>query len=77
MVTAAKAIPLFFYSYLAINVVIGDNKKALDAINETPLFWATNLEALQTVFFIVLVRIFDQKSNHNIDRLIGIAQKHP
>ncbi len=31
----------FFYSYLAINAEISDNKKALDAVNETPLFWGT------------------------------------
>lgn len=67
----------FFYSYLAINAVIGDDKQALDAVNETPLFWATNIGALQTAFFIVLGRIFDQKSAHNIDKLLNIAQKNP
>ena len=67
----------FFYSYLAINAVIGNDKKALDAVNNTPLFWATNIGALQTSSFIVLGRIFDQKSKHNIDRLLRIAQNHP
>lgn len=67
----------FFYSYLAINAVIGDDKEALDAVNETPLFWATNIGALQTAFFIVLGRIFDQQSPHNLDKLLSKAQKHP
>ena len=66
----------FFYSYLAINAVIGDDKKALDAVNETSLFWATNIGALQTAFVIVLGRIFDQNSKHNIDKLLSIAQNH-
>jgi len=66
----------FFYCYLAINAEISDNKKALDAVNETPLFWGTIMGALQTASFIVLGRIFDQKSKHNIDKLIGIAQEH-
>ena len=66
----------FFYSYLAINAVIGDDKKALDAVNITPLFWGTNIGALQTSFFIVLGRIFDQNSKHNIDRLLHVAQNN-
>jgi len=32
--------------------------------------------ALRTASFIVLGRIFDQSSKHNIDRLLGMAQKH-
>lgn len=67
----------FFYSYLAINAVIGSDKKALDAVNNTPLFWRTNIGALQTSSIIVLGRVFDQKSKHNIDRLLRIAQNNP
>lgn len=67
----------FFYSYLAIYAEIGKNKKALDGINKTPLFWATNIGALHTASFISLGRIFDQKSNHNVDRLIRKAQNYP
>jgi len=66
----------FFYSYLAINAVIAGNKEALEALNNTPLFLGTNFGALKTSFFIVLGRIFDQKSKHNIDRLLRIAQNH-
>lgn len=67
----------FLYSYLAINAVIGSDKNALDAVNKTPLFWRTNIGALQTSFIIVLGRVFDQKSKHNIDRLLSIGQNHP
>jgi hypothetical protein len=64
----------FFYAYLSINASLADNEKALQIVNEAPLFWRTNVGALQTSFFIVLGRVFDQNSNHNIDRLLRVAQ---
>lgn len=42
----------------------------------TPLFWNTAMGAFQTAFFITLGRIFDQKSPHNIDRLLKLAQEN-
>lgn len=68
----------FFYIYLAFNSVLSENKQALNIVNLTPLFWLTNVGALQTSSFIVLGRIFDQdpKSKHNIDRLLRVAQEH-
>lgn len=72
--TEAQAGAQFLYTYLAMNTILGDNKKALDAVNRTPLFWKTNMGALQTAFFIVLGRIFDQNSEHNIDRLLKLAE---
>lgn len=66
----------FFYTYLTIKTIIGKNKKALKILNKTPLFWKINLEALRTASFIVLGRIFDQRSKHNIDKLLGKAQQH-
>lgn len=66
----------FLYTFLTIKSVLSKNKQALKTVNITPLFWKTNVGALQTSFFIVLGRIFYQKSEHNIDRLIGVAQDH-
>jgi hypothetical protein len=66
----------FFYTELSIHAVLGDDKQALNIVNRTPLFWRTNVGSLQTSFFIVLGRIFDQKSNHNIDKLLRIAQNN-
>jgi len=66
----------FFYSYLVIHAVAGDRKAVYNSLNSAPLFWNTNLGALQTATFIALGRIFDQDSAHNIDRLIRIAQDH-
>jgi hypothetical protein len=66
----------FFYAFLAIKAIISDNTKIRKAVNETPMFWATNLAALQTAFFITLGRIFDQKSKYNINSLLRFAQEN-
>jgi len=72
--TEAQSAIQFFYAYLSINAALADNEKALRIVNETPLFWRTNAGALQTSYFIVLGRVFDQSSSHNIDRLLQAAQ---
>lgn len=64
------------YSYLTIHARASKDKEILMALNETPLFWNTAIYGLQCSFFIGLGRIFDQKSNHNIDKIIGLAQKN-
>lgn len=53
------------------------HKPVLQLLNQWPLFWNTSLAALQTAAFIVLGRIFDQNSPHNLDRLLRIAQDNP
>ena len=66
----------FFYASLSISASLTENEKALRLVNETPLFWRTIFGALQTSFFIVLGRIFDQNSKHNVDRLLKAAQSN-
>lgn len=72
--TEAQSGAQFLYGYLAFNSILSERKKALSAVNKTPLFWNTTMGALQTAFFIVLGHIFDQDSPHNIDQLIKLAQ---
>lgn len=74
--TEAQAGAQFLYAYLSLNSIISEKKKAYREINKTPLFWNTTMGSLQMSFFIVLGRIFDQNSTHNIDRLIKIAQEN-
>lgn len=74
--TEAQAGTQFLYANLAVDAILRKNRKALNAVDRTPLFWKTNLGALQTSLFIVLGRIFDQSSNHNIDKLLRIAQEN-
>ena len=64
----------FFYAYLTIHAVARDRPAVHRLLNRAPLFWNTNLGALQTGSFIVLGRIFDQTSRHNVDRLLKIGQ---
>jgi hypothetical protein len=74
--TEAEAAAQFFYAYLSVHETAGRHPSVFRLLNTVPLFWNTNLGALQTSAFIVLGRIFDQDSPHNIDRVLGIAQKH-
>ena len=74
--TEAESAIQFFYSYLTIHAVAGEDKEVYRLLNTAPLFWNTTLGALQSSTFIALGRVFDQKSKHNVDRLIKIAQSN-
>lgn len=63
------------FAYLTMHAVAGDHKEVRQLYNSAPLFWLTTLRALQTSVFIVLGRIFSQDSEHNLDALLGIAEK--
>ncbi|MDE2341955.1 MAG: hypothetical protein KGL63_00955 [Betaproteobacteria bacterium] len=67
----------FFYAYLTLHAVAGEERQVYRALNRTPLFWNTNLAALQAATIISLGRIFDQQSPHNIDQLLKLAQDNP
>ena len=73
----AEGAAQFFYAYLAIHQTAANHKSVLELLNHSALFWNTALAALQTGAFIVLGRVFDQHSAHNLDRLLRIAQAHP
>jgi hypothetical protein len=63
------------FAYLTMHAVAGDHKEVRQLYNSAPLFWLTTLRALQTSVFIVLGRIFSQDSEHNLDALLGIAER--
>ena len=69
--TEAEAAAQFLYAYLSVHETAGRHPSVVRLINTAPLFWNTNLGALQTSAFIALGRIFDQDSPHNIDRVLG------
>lgn len=74
--TEAESGVQFFYSYLTIHTVAGENKEVYRLLNQAPLFWNTMVVALQTSTFIALGRVFDQNSEHNVDILLKIAQSN-
>ncbi|PYT48483.1 MAG: hypothetical protein DMG44_14420 [Acidobacteria bacterium] len=67
----------FFYAYVAVRAAATAHEPVLKLLNQSALFWNTNLAALQTSAFIVLGRIFDQTSPHNLDRVLRIARDNP
>lgn len=65
-----------FYTLRTIETILAEDKDCLNAINTTPLFWKTNIGALQAAFFIVLGRIFDKSSKYNLNSLLAMAENH-
>lgn len=63
-----------FYTHVTMNAVLAEDKHKLEIVNRTPLFWITTSDALHASLFITLGRIFDQDSNHNVDKILRIAQ---
>lgn len=74
--TEAESAAQYLYAYLSIHETARRQKSVHALLNTAPLFWNTNLSALQLGTFIVLGRIFDQNSAHNVDRLLGVAQRN-
>ena len=67
----------FFYTWQTINAVATNDKTVFHALNTAPLFWNTNLGALQTAALVTLGRIFDPKpENHSVTRLIAFAHSN-
>ena len=64
-----------FFSYLALHNLPANDRDILRLMNEAPLFWITTRHALLLAAFVVLGRLFDQKSRHNLDRLLNLAMK--
>jgi hypothetical protein len=75
--TEAETAAQFFYAYLDIHGCAGADKAVYRLLNTAPLFWNTILGGLQTGAFVVIGRIFDQDSVHNLGRLLRAAQDHP
>jgi hypothetical protein len=63
----------YFFGYLALRDLAAGNAEMLRLLNTTPLFWITTHHALLLATFVALGRVFDQKSRHNVDRLLKVA----
>ena len=72
--TESEAGTQFFYADLAVHAVAAGHKSVYQLLNQAPLFWNTISGALQTAALIALGRVFDQRSAHNLDRVLRIAQ---
>jgi hypothetical protein len=67
-----------FYTYIEIHNYAAQDKRIFKVLNENPTFWNINLYSLQTTFFIVLGRIFDDGiDTHSIHKLLAATVAHP
>jgi hypothetical protein len=67
----------FLYAWISFHACAGRSTQIRRAISRTPLFWRTNLAALQTALFIALGRIFDRDpKSHSLERLLREAAQN-
>jgi hypothetical protein len=71
-----EAASQFFYGFRAVHEIARSQTHVFRFLNEYPLFWNTVVGALQTSALIALGRIFDQKSPHNLDKVLHIASNN-
>jgi hypothetical protein len=71
----AEAASQYLYAYLAIALRARDRQRVRRHVRENSTFWVTVQSALQTSCLIALGRVFDQNSQHNLDRLTGLATR--
>jgi hypothetical protein len=63
----------YFFAYLSVRSIAAADGSILKMMNVNPLFWVTTHHAMLLSAFVALGRIFDQKSEHNIDSMMSAA----
>jgi hypothetical protein len=72
--TEAESAVQFFFAWDAVHTVAASDRSVVRLLDESPLFWSTNLSALQYSAFIALGRVFDpDTSNYSVSRLLALA----
>lgn len=67
-----------FYTWLEIHNYASEDKSIYKKLNENPTFWNLLLHSLQTTFFIVLGKIFDDGPDaHSIHKLMSSCVANP
>jgi hypothetical protein len=62
-----------FFCWLAVRSMAAHDEDIGRAMNTTPLFWVTTHKAMLVAAFVSLGRVFDQDSEHNLDRLMRVT----
>lgn len=60
----------YMYAEMAIQHAASKSSKLLNRLNRTPTFWITCGSALQSSAYISIARIFDVKSDYNVNALL-------
>lgn len=66
----------YIYAEMAIQHASSKSKKLLYALNNTPRFWIVCGASLQLAGYVSIARIFDTKSNYNVNKLIDAMEKN-
>jgi len=72
--TEAESAIQFFFAWDTVHTVAAKDMAVVRLLNEAPLFWNTNLGALQASALVTLGRVFDpDPKNHSVTRLLSLA----
>jgi hypothetical protein len=67
-----------FYTHMEIHNLAHNDNRVLRRFNRNPEFWNIALHALQTSFFVILGRVFDEDDkSHSIYKLLRATEAHP
>lgn len=66
----------YTYAEMAIQHAASKSQKLLNRLNYTPRFWIVCGASLQTAAYISLGRIFDTKSNYNVNALLDSMEQN-
>ena len=61
----------YLYAGMAVQHAASKSQRLLNRLNDTPRFWQVHMAATQTAAYVTLGRIFDTKSNYNVDALLN------
>jgi hypothetical protein len=61
----------YLYAEMAVQHAASKSDRLLIRLNDTPRFWQVHMAATQTAAYVTLGRIFDTKSNCNVDALLN------
>lgn len=64
----------YLYSEMAVQHAASKSPRLLSNLNRTPRFWLTHGAACQEAAYLTLGRVFDTKSDFNIDALLNAFQ---
>ena len=65
----------YLYAEMAVQHAASRSEVLLNRLNDTPRFWQVHMAATQTAAYVTLGRIFDTKSNYNVDALLNTFEQ--
>jgi hypothetical protein len=60
----------YLYSDMAVQHAASKSRELLNRLNMTPSFWMTHRAGMQVAAYVTIGRVFDTKSNYNINALL-------